>query len=45
MIKTEVKIDGINYIIRSTSAAGIEDAIRALKKAVEQNEKYDEDNA
>lgn len=45
MIKTEVEIDGIMYTIRTTSAAGIENAIRALEMAVKQNEKYDEDNA
>lgn len=45
MIKTEVKIDGITYTVRATTEAGIKSAIRALKKAVKQNKKYDEDNA
>ena len=44
MIKTEIKIDGITYTVRSTSEAGIKDAIRAIKKAVKQNKKQDKEN-
>jgi len=43
MIKTEVKIDGITYTVRATTEAGIKSAIRAVKKAVKQIKK-DEDN-
>jgi hypothetical protein len=45
MIKTDIKIDGITYTVRATTEAGIKDAIRAIKKAVKQNKKQDEDNA
>lgn len=43
MIKQEVKIDGITYTVRATTEAGIKSAIRAVKKAVKQIKK-DEDN-
>jgi hypothetical protein len=45
MIKSEVTIKGITYTVRATTEAGIKDAIRAIKRAVKQNKKQDEDNA
>ena len=39
MYKKEVLVDGITYTISATTEAGIETAIRDLKRAVKQNKK------
>ncbi len=43
MIKTEIKIDGEVFTVRATSHQGIQDAIKAIKKAAKELKKQTTD--
>ncbi len=40
----EVKIDGITYVVRSSTNAGLKHAIKEFKKAVKKKKQQDNNN-
>jgi hypothetical protein len=44
MIKREVTIEGITYVVRATSEKGVDDGLRMLKRSLKRSKKEKEDN-
>jgi len=44
MIKREVTIEGITYVVRATSTKGVDDGVRMLKRSLKRSKKEDKEN-